>query len=124
MSRMFLPAALTLSLGVAALQARAKQEDDGPKRSGSVAAAEYLALPARGFDVRIVPGLGPDGVEADLGARVTDALERDLGDLLEQVPNVAHAFLRSVPIYIGIADPVTPCRSGSPRHIQKDQAIR
>jgi len=104
MSRVFLAAALALPLCLAAAQ-----DADGPKRSGSVAAAEYLALPTRGFDVRLVPALGPEGTDAELGVRVLDALERDLGDLLDQVPASAHAFLRSVPIFIGSADPVTTC---------------
>jgi hypothetical protein len=81
---------------------------EGPRRSGSLPASEYVLRPIRGFDVRVAPSL-IDGEEDDVGARALDALDRDLGDVLDQTPAARHAFLRSVPIFLGVADPVAPC---------------
>lgn len=81
---------------------------EGPRRSGSLPATEYVRRPIRGFDVRVAPSL-IDGVQGDSGARALDALDRDLGDVLDQTPVARHAFLRSVPIFLGVADPVAPC---------------
>ncbi len=81
---------------------------EGPRRSGSLRASAYVLRPVRGFDVRMAPDL-IDGDQAEVGARALDALDRDLGDVLDQTPAIRHDFLRSVPIYLGVADPVAPC---------------
>ncbi|MEM8710057.1 MAG: hypothetical protein AAGG01_03830 [Planctomycetota bacterium] len=78
-------------------------------RRASVAAREYVAIPLRGFDVRAVPALLEGGDQSEVGARALDALDRDLGNLLDALPNTAHEFLQSVPIFLGVADPVAPC---------------
>lgn len=102
-------AGAVLLLGAAGSSA---PQDDPPSaplaRSGSLAAAAYRALPLRGFDVRVHPAL-VDGDRSEDGARALDALDRDLGDVLDQTPASRHAFLRSVPIFVGVADPVAPC---------------
>ncbi|QDV06394.1 hypothetical protein Poly30_19030 [Planctomycetes bacterium Poly30] len=85
------------------------QSNDEPLNRFSVPAKEYMAHPIRGFDVRIVAALTEGGDQAETGQRALDAIDRDLGDLLDQLPESAHAFLRSVPIYVGVADPVAPC---------------
>lgn len=81
---------------------------EGPRRSGSLPASDHVRRPVRGFDVRVAPAL-IEGGEAEVGARALDALDRDLGDVLDQTPQARHAFLRSVPIFLGVADPVAPC---------------
>jgi len=88
--------------------ARGEEAQDGPRRSGSLPASEYVPRPIRGFDVRVAPSL-IDGEEDDVGARALDALDRDLGDVLDQTPAARHAFLTSVPIFLSVADPVAPC---------------
>ena len=66
-------------------------------------------MPIRGFDVRVHPGLVGEGDHAAVGARALDTLDRDLGDLLDQVPAAAAERLRTVPVYLGVSDPVAPC---------------
>ncbi|MDG1984085.1 MAG: hypothetical protein P8M11_05935 [Planctomycetota bacterium] len=92
--------------------AAAAADDDDPSpsegRSGSLRASAYRRHPLRGFDVRVADAL-LEGEQADVGARALDALDRDLGDVLDQTPSGRHAFLRSVPIFLGVADPVAPC---------------
>lgn len=102
---------LAAVLGGAALAfvASPAQEADAQRRSGSVAAARYLPSPVRRFDVRLDPALAPDGSEEALGASVLDALDRDLGDLVDALPAAATDALLRVPIYVGVADPVAPC---------------
>ncbi len=89
------------------------QDDGGPEasalRGGTTRAEAYQRRPLRGFDVRVHPGLVGEGDHAAVGARALDALERDLGDLLEQVPTAAAERLRAVPLYLGVSDPVAPC---------------
>ncbi|MEM9799608.1 MAG: hypothetical protein AAGA20_04725 [Planctomycetota bacterium] len=98
-----------LVLPVVAALAAAPQENASTLRRGSVAAVEYAARPVRGFDVRLAPALARGGVHAEVGARALDAIDRDLGAVLDATPQSTHAFLRSVPLFIGAADPVTPC---------------
>ena len=78
------------------------------RRSGTLPAAEYRPRPLRGFDVRVHPAL-LEGEHAEVGGRALDALARDLGDVLDQTPAARHGFLRSVPLFLGVADPVAPC---------------
>ncbi|MEE2941741.1 MAG: DUF4440 domain-containing protein [Planctomycetota bacterium] len=78
-------------------------------RGGTTRAEVYERRPLRGFDVRVHPGLIGEGDHAAVGARALDALERDLGDLLDQVPASAATRLRTVPLYLGVSDPVAPC---------------
>ena len=78
------------------------------RRSGTLPAAEYQPRPLRGFDVRVHPAL-LEGEHAEVGGRALDALARDLGDVLDQTPAARHGFLRSVPLFLGVADPVAPC---------------
>ncbi len=78
-------------------------------RGGTTRAEVYERRPLRGFDVRVHPGLIGEGDHAAVGARALDALERDLGDLLDQVPAPAATRLRAVPLYLGVSDPVAPC---------------
>lgn len=78
-------------------------------RRASVPASQYVANPIRGFDVRAVPALLKGGDQEEVGARALDALDRDLGGLLDALPQSAHGFLRGVPIFVGVADPVAPC---------------
>ncbi len=110
--------ALTVSIGCQsgadpsgpAGPALAFQEQGAPPRNPySVAAKDYVAQPLRGFDVRVVPGLLAGGEQAATGARALDALDRDLADVLDRLPKPAHAFLRTVPIFVGVADPASVC---------------
>ncbi len=102
-------------LGAALMLPQASQEGahSAPartvRRSGTQFADEYVPRPILGFDVRFVRSLDSGDDRGELGARVAVAMERDLGDLLEQLPSQRHAFLRSVPIFVGVADPVAPC---------------
>ena len=49
------------------------------------------------------------GDQAATGLRALDALDRDLADVLDRLPESAHAFLRSVPIFVGVSDPASRC---------------
>ena len=102
------PRTLPLEVATRAPGAADQATQEGPRRSGSLPAKDYVRRPVRGFDVRVAPGLLEAG-EAGLGAQALDALERDLGDVLDQTPPARHAFLQSVPIFLGVADPVAPC---------------
>ena len=105
---------IATGIALAAVGALAVARSDGAQegsglRSGTTMAVEYRRTPIRGFDVRVHPGLVGEGDYADVGARALDALDRDLGDLLDQVPAAAAERLRTVPIYLGVSDPVAPC---------------
>ena len=93
---------------LAVAQGDGAQEGSG-LRGGTTRAEVYERRPIRGFDVRVHPGLIGEGAHAAVGARALDALERDLGDLLDQVPAPAAERLRKVPVYLGVSDPVAPC---------------
>lgn len=102
------------ALGLFSLAAQDGTSPDPPTRQippnrFSVLAKDYVAQPLRGFDVRVVPDLLAEGAQAAVGARALDALDRDLGDVLDRLPEPAHAFLRSVPIFLGVADPASVC---------------
>ena len=83
--------------------------EDPPRNRRSVAAKDYVSKPLRGFDVRVVPGLLAGGDQAATGAKALDALDRDLADVVDRLPESAHDFLRTVPIFLGIADPASVC---------------
>lgn len=101
-------AAACLAAGALALAQEGAREGDG-LRGGTTRAEEYEPRPIRGFDVRVHPELLDEGAHAEVGARALDALGRDLGDLVDQVPGPAAESLRAVPIYLGVSDPVAPC---------------
>lgn len=102
---------LALVAAAAALGSAAApgQEDATDLREGTTAAADYARRGLRGFDVRVHPALLPDGDGAEVGGRALDALERDLAAVVDRAPAAAVARLREVPIYLSVADPVTPC---------------
>lgn len=100
--------ALTTIGALAVARGDGAQEGSG-LRGGTTRAEEYQRTPIRGFDVRVHPGLVGEGDHAAVGARALDALDRDLGDLLDRVPAAAAERLRTVPVYLGVSDPVAPC---------------
>ncbi len=85
------------------------QSGPAPRNRFSVPSKDYLAHPLRGFDVRIVPALAEGGDQHPTGRRALDALDRDLADVLDRLPESSHAFLRTVPIFVGVADPASRC---------------
>lgn len=100
-----------LSLGLAPriIQRPDAKGRDTPRNRFSVPASDYVPNPIRGFDVRVVPALLDSGDQGEVGERALDALDQDLAGVLNRLPETAHAFLRGVPIFLGVADPVTPC---------------
>lgn len=92
-----------------ALAAASGQDSEAQLRKGTSPVDAYKVVDLRGFRVHVLPDLMEGGDQESVGARALDALERDLAGTLNQVPESARAFLQTVPVYLNVADPVTPC---------------
>lgn len=102
--------AVMLTAGLAlAFGARQESSASADLREGTTLARDHVKLDLRGFDVRVHPELLEGATHADVGARALDALDRDLGDLVDQLPAAATTKLREVPLFLGVSDPVAPC---------------
>ena len=93
-----------------ALAAQQDESEDSILRQKSTPASDYAVKDIRGFDVRIHPSLlAESGPHVDLGREALDALDRDLAAVVDRIPGNALDKVRDVPIFLSLADPVTPC---------------
>lgn len=70
-------------------------------------ATRYVAAPRGGFDVRLDERLL--AAERELGAQALAELDSQLHQIVRKVRPEPLARLRSIPIWLGLDDPVAPC---------------
>jgi hypothetical protein len=75
-------------------------DDPPPPAAAFTPTADFLVMDVEGWSIRLHPRLGPDGPDAELGARVLSLLRAKLIETRRLLPQTAIEHLTTVPIWI------------------------